>query len=562
MIKNIFLVIIFFISHTLTAQNSLGFSNYKQELEIDSKTLDIEIDVTINQPTALEYCYIRVFNDSDSYVDALYGISSTNGYLARISINESESNIISLPINLQKNNSSDYIIRLRIEIVDNIEALELDEKMQTVFIREPINLSFESNEGKIDIDMGSDKPIEIPFTIISSSFPVKKEDSIKCIASIIGLSELFNDFNTSVDFNFNGNNFENKILIEHKKSDTLSKNEIRKKIIKLKQELIKKEELSIHFKLDSGFEKKIGSRHLKVNENLNTKRIFIKRKIPSSTFTGNRYNFYLGTNFDFGKEIETNSFYSEIDVFIPDLSDSKTKGKLGMRAGIYKNSSVSSELNNIEEETIKEIVADDTNNEVLVYDTKRVITTPQTNISNLGLYFQGLRTMKETNRPDFKFRLLLGFHIEVIERTETTEFNNEDLFSLGTTSIPTAELLNDENLIQDLTRGRKTSRKFYDSYYGLTMPILFQNNYIEVFMSPVLGFGNPGNKERLFNGGTSDTVKMFGVAQFYLMERKFGIKLSGEVRKYFASGQTPIISVNVSKSINLSGILSTKNNGN
>jgi hypothetical protein len=138
---------------------------------------------------------------------------------------------------------------------------------------------------------------------------------------------------------------------------------------------------------------------------------------------------------------------------------------------------------------------------------------------------------------------------EVIQRIETTSYDVEDFISFGTETIP-RDSLNDRTIRSLLALNRERTVKYYNSYFGLGLPTFYNNKGVEIFLNPVIGMGDSAPFRR-----SDKSTKPFGLFQFHIIEKKHGIKLNGEIRKFFNAGQDPFIVINLSKRINLESLL-------
>ncbi len=256
-----------------------------------------------------------------------------------------------------------------------------------------------------------------------------------------------------------------------------------------------------------------------------------------------KYNFHIGTNFDLKNKFETNSFYSEIDVFLPNIAYSS----FGIRAGIYKNNSVSTLSNNKIDTEIITFEENSISNDSITLLINRVSYTPTVSYENIGLYAGVIYNIENFDKKKEKFELYASLNFEIIQRNESYSYKNDVLFPLGSSRISLDSLANNVSLQNKLTRNINSDRsvKYYSHSIGLGLPMLYSNESIEVSLNPTFGFGSIGLSHR---------INSFASIQFYLMENKFGIKLSGDIRRYWGSAQNPIITINLSKSFNLSSL--------
>jgi len=300
------------------------------------------------------------------------------------------------------------------------------------------------------------------------------------------------------------------------------------------QEFIKKDDV-LNFKLTGKSDKSITLTKTSLN-------VFIS---SSEKIKERKYNLHIGTNFDLKDRFETNSFYSEIDVFLPSLVKYGSY-KFGIRGGIYKNNSVSTLEEQERDFPLVSIEENSITNDSLTIITSRVSSTPSVSYENLGFYAGILYTITENKQKNQKFEIFASLHFELIQRTESYSYDNELLFPIQTSRISLDSLASNSLLQSRLARNRDRTRKYYSSYIGIGFPMRYNNKQIEVFLNPMFGAGDPG-----FSIKGNDHNKTFGLIQFHLMEKKFGIKLSGDIRRYWGFRQDPIITLNLSKSFDL-----------
>lgn len=279
---------------------------------------------------------------------------------------------------------------------------------------------------------------------------------------------------------------------------------------------------------------------------------YIQLRLEKETFN-NAYNFYLGTNFDLEDNVKANSFYSEIDAYLPDLFFKNKKGDYfgGIRAGMYKNRSLSTAKERTADTRIIEIIENSPESDSVTIENKRIIRTPKTSYDNLGFYAELLLKIYKSKNHNFK--VFLAPRAEVIQRIETTSYDVEDFISFGTETIP-RDSLNDRTIRSLLALNRERTVKYYNSYFGLGLPTFYNNKGIEIFLNPVIGIGDSAPFRR-----SDKSTKPFGIFQFHITEKKHGIKLNGEIRKFFNAGQDPFIVINLSKRINLESLLDSNN---
>ena len=267
-----------------------------------------------------------------------------------------------------------------------------------------------------------------------------------------------------------------------------------------------------------------------------------------------KYNLHIGTNFDLKDRFEANSFYSEIDVFLPNL----VCKKWGLRGGIYKNNSVSTLEEQERDLLLTEIQENSITNDSLTIVTSQVSSTPTVSYENLGFYAGILFTIKKHKEKHSSFEIFASLNFELIQRKEKYTYEDKLIFPLENSRISLDSLANNSMLQRTLSSNRTgtRTRKYFSSYIGIGFPMLYNNKHIQVMLNPTFGAGHPG-----FSINGNDSSKIFGSIQFSLMEKKFGIKLSGDIRRYWGFGQDPIITLNLSKSFDLTSIFESNQQG-
>ncbi|GAA3652669.1 hypothetical protein [Flavivirga jejuensis] len=287
----------------------------------------------------------------------------------------------------------------------------------------------------------------------------------------------------------------------------------------------------------------------KISIDLNSQEKYIQLR-PEKQTSNNIYNFYLGTNFDLENKVKANSFYSEIDVYLPDLFFKNKKENFwgGIRAGMYKNRSLSTKKERTSDAQYIEIIENLPENDSITIENKRIIRTPKVSYDNLGFYAELLLKIYNSKYQDFK--VFLAPRAEVIQRVETTSYDFEDFVSLGYEKIQ-RDSLNSRNIRSLLSLNRERTAKYYNSYFGLGMPMFYNSKGIEIFLNPVFGMGDSAPF-----GRNNKSNKTFGLFQFHLIEKKSKIKLNGEIRKFFNANQDPFIVINLSKRIDIESLFS------
>ncbi len=410
----------------------------------------------------------------------------------------------------------------------------------TSVLQAQISIGFDKARQVIKYESGDSFKIPYTLQIDGNKFPSKANNiSVKITTD----NESLNSFKVSSDIAINQSitkghlefkrtkdhqgNLQSLLdsIIKHKGIVELTIESLSEKQFELEKDTTKKEIVKIELK-----------------DHIQTVILNTEKKNKSS-----KYNFFMGANFNFGEKVKVKSFYSEIDVFLPGLFFKNRKGTYwgGIRAGIYRNSSTTLQKDKERDDIIFLVEDENLQNDSISLIAKRVIRTPETTSENLGFYGQLLFRIFEDDAKSFQTYLAL--HTEIIQRTETTKFNFKDTLHISQNYIPRDSLL-DPLLRRQLRESKEFTDKLYSSYFGVGVPMKYTDKNIEVFLNPVLGYGDTGRRSR--NG----TGQFFGLFQFYLMEQKHGIKISGEVREYF-SDQNPQMVVNLSKRFDIESLL-------
>ncbi len=435
------------------------------------------------------------------------------------------------PKKLPKNKE---VIVLLIEKAFESQNFLIEQKSCTILFskeesnKSKISLSKIDKVDKIKIDFSKDDKIEIPFIIKSTG---KLPSSIDAVSVKVNIKDLKEDLNIE-NYTIVGSEVERKILISRDSDNT--------KFSSLLEILEKEEKIELEIAellKDS-----------KSNIELEKSNESISYIIEKKSIDENRYSFFIGANFDLKDQFKATSYYSEIDAYLPDLINNNW----GLRAGIYKNNNSTS----LEESRRQEITTEITNitTDSITYSSKRVNTVPNVSIENLGLYFEVLYKLKESTNSNFK--IFIAGHFEGIQRREKYTFNSSELFSLGESTISIDSLSNSPKLQALLARPKEFTQKYFDSYFGISFPMMYtnKNKDFEVFLNPLpIGIGGPGLQ--LVN---ENKAKTFGLFQFYIavgLNNSIGIKLGGEMRKYYNYSQDPLVSINLSTKLNLSSII-------
>jgi len=379
--------------------------------------------------------------------------------------------------------------------------------------------------------------LKIPYTITLSGNYFPDVDH-KILVTIISDSEKLNPYLEKKGEIFIKQSITKGELIFHAKNDETG-------IIKnLTQSIIDKDEfLNLEIKpltTTKFILEKKDTVEIKLGQNKKTISLR-KKKLTSNS----HYNFYLGANFDLKETLKANSFYSELEVFLPGQFFKNKDGNLwgGIRAGIYKTEIETTFKDEARDGIVLTIKEDAVENDSITLEKQFATITPRTTFSNIGLYAQLL--FRTYSSPNEQFQVFMAPHAEIIQRTETTNFEISDVINLGNITIPRDSIISREYR-PSLARTRERTRKFYNTYFGIGFPTKYKSNQIEVFINPVIGYGDSA----ILNS-RNDSGNMFGIIQFYLIDDILKLKLSGEVRKYFNANQNPLLTINLSKRFNL-----------
>tara|TARA_R110002049_G_scaffold57021_3_gene156807 strand:- start:10307 stop:11926 length:1620 start_codon:yes stop_codon:yes gene_type:complete len=531
--KTLLAIALILCSFCLKAQKTVvSFSVPDQEFEYSKETTEIKIKLSIEN-LGDQY-------DSDKDINLQVFSSLEKPGIFNEPTQSSGKDIIIIPASID--DSYSFTIPLIIDkAIDNQSVrLTLKKKgLNTAFIigRETHSIVFrkkkEKPKGKvsiistsesIDFDLSKDEAIELPFKIVSTGYVPIEKDSVTLSIKIKDI-ETYNE--KIKDFKVVGIEMAEKIILREKDDKKL----FREFTGKLKEA----EKITIEIKkLNEKSENEI---------KLDDKKKSISYSLNKKNSDSNQYSFYLGTNFDLQEQFEATSFYSEIDAWLPNLINDKW----GVRAGLYKNNNSRSLDESSRIESTRQIISQTTDS--ITFQTTRVQSIPNVKIENFGLYLEVLfKLIDEKN-----FTGHLAGHFEAIERNEDWTYENDDLIAFQSSTISLDSLERDRRLLSELSRSRNFSRRYFDSYYGVGFPMNYRNtkNNFTIFLNPVFGFGDPG----LFFTPVDDRkLKGYGIFQFSLIEESFGVKLSGEIRKYFDEFHQSIVSVNISKRINLEKI--------
>lgn len=537
---NPLLIVLLLFFNFSNSQTTIGFKSANQTLEMTNDLEELEVTLDISYPkfyNSKEPITLEIFSDLEDKM-ILQGITKTEGKDIIITSSDlAAEKKISLFLNTKKLKDKNYItLSLKKKGVNT--NFELKENTHTIILtkkeKQPSSLisiiAYENSD--LRVDFLNDDELIIPVKIKSTGYVPVEHDTVTVKLKIKDIE----DYNKNIEaIKIVGAENIYNIRVSKEKFP----NEFEAFIKKIKD----KETLEVEIdKVESKSKNSIKA---------DDKNKVLKFNVRATNKNKNKYSFYIGTNFDLKDKFEATSFYSEIDLWMPELIDDT----FGVRAGIFKNNNSRTLDESRRLEVLTNIVS--TTSDSITFVTKRVENVPNVSIENLGLYFEFLIKMVEDNN----FSAHLALHFELIQRKESYTFTSRDLFNLGESTISIDSLANNQPLQLQLSQPNSYIKRYVDTYYGVGLPMSYVNNdkSFEAFFNPILGIGAPGLN--VINPKSNETqIKAFGLFQFSLIERKFGIKLSGEVRKYINYFQEPIISVNLSKKIDLSKILDSSEN--
>lgn len=381
--------------------------------------------------------------------------------------------------------------------------------------------------------------LKIPFKMeLSGGYVPSKDENLK--ATLYTDVEVLNTFIEKEEFLIHGNLVVDTLIFKQKEGSLV-------KLMNILDTLVKNESIiQVFVKSTNKTDFKVGGTQISMG--------YSNDFIPVRLINGKKvrnydYNFFLGANFDMQTQLKTESYYAEIDVFLPDLVTlKKNKSSFGLQAGIYKNNNVRKELENSVSRPIFEIVDSLSTVDSVTVIENRALQTPNVSTSNLGFYGRVLFNLHENKKRNF--RAFLALHAELIQRTQTITYESENLIRINQSIMPRDSLRNNAVLLSRILNNGPDTDRFYSSFFGAGIPLRYSGKSIEVSINPVFGFGDKGARVR---GG--DTFKSFFLAQFHLMEKEHGLRISGEIRKYFNANQNPFVVINLSKRFDISKLL-------
>lgn len=512
-------------------QAYLQFTSPKQEFDFTKDSISLEFKI-IN-PNEYKSPYPITFEvSSDLKNYKIIGVTEKSTIHKAIKPDQRFDNlIVKIPIS-KKNVDKINSITFKIDKVGINGAFAITNNTHVVvFTKKEENkstLSLSHNGSDIvKVDFSKDKEIKIPFKINAKGYVPITEDTLRVKMRVKNLKA----FKDTISFKSISRTTEHNFKIKKEKGSKVF-NSVLKEI-----DTLDKLELQI-----VGTEAKSKKDFKHSSKPLN---YFLKTSNKKEV----RYNFYVGTNFDLKDRFEATSFYSEFDVFAPDLFCNNT----GLRFGAYKNNNTTSLDEDTRTRNILQV--SNTTQDSLTFSTKKVSSVPTVSNENLGIYFELMHKIKESQSKNFK--LYSAIHIEAVQRNDKFTFTTNDLITLSTSTISLDSLNNNRTLLAQLTTPTTFSRKYIDSYFALSFPMHYYNpdSDLEFFLNPIIGTGNPGLE---VNGIKNTRLRTFGAFQAYFVvasQKGLGIRLGGEIRHYFNYITKPIFNLNLSTKINLESII-------
>ncbi len=316
-----------------------------------------------------------------------------------------------------------------------------------------------------------------------------------------------------------------------------------------------------------------------------TKSVLIAIQDPKNNFKFDEeepFRIAIGANFDFLDGIKSTNLYSELTFTnrsILSLKKSKwryqkrllyvlpiwekidgehTTLNFGLNAGYYQNRSfgipVDIYLRNGNYITAEEIGSDSTE---IFFNSLSLERTYK--FDNLGLHFSPTLELLNRLNPESQevFNIQMGIHFEVVRRNRTTNINYKE------SKLDSSLVISNDSLITAFgdffpkpeSQGRSFSETRYDRYYGLSFPLFYSNKKAEFEFKFATGFGIFGFSD--FSPSNNNwTQNLYYITQFRIIEKKFGIQLSGDFRGFYHTDNYNNISISLSKLFDLSKLLS------
>lgn len=549
--KRIFAYIVFITTCTNLsfAQVKIGFAEPNQLIDLSKNYIELKLKIENSNTLKVDSAYYNLeLRYSKTYDLDFFSIPKTKkkDYVVHIAKGDNNSKIqVSINVdNVKKLN----MITLSLHKKGVINNLELSRKEITLVVKPEkkliSKLGFSKDHIKVSTDV-SKNDFSIPFNLLVSGRAIEPSDNVSINIDIPKLNSFKTiNYTKSVPFNSEGRPF--KIKISKKVDYSGDFLETLDSIINITPLRVKATQIT-----------KTSENKLEFDKSKNTFLVDIKTTSSSSFLNDKQYNFYLGANFDLKDQLKANSFYSELDIFIPNIKITKSKHKIhtwGIRAGVYKNNNTTKDSISNLFKTVYTVENIDGVMDSLKVTSKMAGLKPTISSENLGLYFQILLKpeWKEKTHKNKNFKSYFSFHMEVIQRIEQYNYSVDELYTIDQFNISKTDLDNDRQLQGQLLSNYGGKITYFDSYFGIGYPMFFDNKHMSIFLNPTLGIGFPGRN--YFHNNYEE----FGFFQFGLIEKKYGIKISGGVRKYFNQRSDPRITINLSKSFNIKNMLSTK----
>jgi len=526
-----FVIIVILLSYWVSSAQTtaIGFTQEKVNFDLSKKTLTVEVEIK----NAAAY----KSKDSISFeiVTKTPKVIDSQGPILRV-VNPKKSKspiIIHIPIKSEEAKKEKVFF---LEITQKVPSKSYNisqNKLTVVSIEKPkeeFSIGIEKlDDASLEVDI--EDSIIFRFNINSKGYRIKKEDNLILQMKFEGASEgnkPIEQITQDITYQY----------IEFKKGE--------ENYTKIKDALTKNNSLT----LEVSAIKNDGNKNItgKIEDDKKT----IKYNLKKRKRLKNKYDIFLGSNFDIVKEFSSSKFYAEFDVFLPNLINDK----FGVRGGIYKNNTSTKLEQDQQQETILSRI--DSPTDSISFERKRISSTPNVSVENLGLFVEGMIPIHR----DENLSWFIGVHLEIIQRLETYSFDNVDLITLETNTISLDSLANDRRLQEQLSRPSSFTRRYVDSYFGISVPMFYSNSNangkgLEVMVNPSIGVGDPGLIRRRRE---NNPIKMYGMTQFHLIfgsDSGVKFKIGGEVRKYFNFFQDPIITINFSAAVNLEEVFKT-----
>jgi hypothetical protein len=272
----------------------------------------------------------------------------------------------------------------------------------------------------------------------------------------------------------------------------------------------------------------------------------------------------IGSNFDYLDKVELKNLYFGFETFAPKIFNDKILGKKGstllngLHLGFSWSQNFSSDtigyipgpnqnlLNpgqltpglSRQDTPLKAISKDCT---LVKFDYYTRKTTAKVN--NFSFYVSTLS--KLGNSDDGTLDVYFSIRLEGIRRSFRYDYSGYEKFFTDTVRVarPYGNIPS-----PDITKQLLRQQVYYDFYASIGMPIVWepQNDLFELRFNPMIGIGRLDSP---FHKGPYPDIEShnkFYLFQLSIIEKKFGIRLGGEVRGSFG-GISPYYTLNLSK---------------